>query len=57
MNHTERAHQDGKHNARILDWLTHFQQSQSFQLKSNDTISNFYVKLPSDHKKKNRKEI
>ena len=43
----ERSHQDGKRSERMYCGLTNFQQSQIYQLKCNNLMTNPLVKLKS----------
>ena len=53
--HIERAHQDGKCSERKYCGVTNFQQSQIYQLKCNDLITNRIVILKLNHIKNETK--
>ena len=53
----ESAHQDGKRSERKYCGVTIFQQSQIYQLKCNDLITNSIVKLKSQQIKNETKII
>ena len=59
--HITKSYQDGKRSERIYCGLTNFQQSQIYQLKCNDLMTNSQVKLKSEkiknEYKRNRKEM
>ena len=56
--HIERAHQDGKRSERKYCWVTNFQQSQIFQLKCNDLITNRFVILkPNQIKNETKRKL
>ena len=53
--HVERAHKDSKRSERKCCGVTNFQQSQIFQLKCNDLITNRMVILKSNQIKSETK--